>query len=1081
MVSASASVADVDGDRSIPVEIIGGTTWTPDIRITRNSADDSLPQVVVDDANKAHIIWQRSGYWTKTIDSGGNALTKEVFITSHVVRGYGSPERYPLGPQIAIDSNANIHVVWDDGWQNCYYQKFDPDGNSISDVIHLGNQDNIASHVPSIAIDPINNFVHIVHEDYVYQCEDIVYDKLDNDGKVLINEVSVSSDISSHCEHSTLTTDQKGNVHVAFGSATGAWWRKVDQNGVARGGSVNMLSVPTYMIMDIAVTPNGDVHMVWTVDSEVRYARLDNNGTKLNEDVVVSKNGVSPGPPRIAAAHKENTVHIVWHDMRDGNAEIYYATMEEGSYNETPENYRLTKDSAASLYPRIGVSPGDSVHVVWGDNREGNSEIYYKFNYNYRMRLAPVDVAELAQMFFWHPGDTKVLALYIENLGNLTDDYRVTLSYDDWAESDGWVIELDETEFDRVLGGSKVYLNLTTTAPLVVNAGDYVNISIKAQSLTDKDVHDSLSWRSFCIVEKAVTVICEEPTRLITPGGDVQFNLSIANIGDVPDTFKIDFTLIPEDAGWQAVTNIETVSIGADESANMSVILSAPEEAKANENGTVFVRVQSMTDASVWDGKKLLGMVDPDFHLMMEVLEPSKWVEPAGSVNFLITVRNVGNLQSKVAISITSTDPRPGWSAHVSHETVYLAGGEQQIITLTISAPADALAGSRQVIKVSIITEEFSSRSSLEVSAVVNVAHRILPVILDGEVSVHGGEEGKFLMDITNEGNGNENVTLDSPLVPRGWSVIFEYEDEEVNDLMLLSKETKTIVVVVSSPFDALAGKGPVLHIVLTDTAGTSYVLPIHLNIFQRYAVDLSASNVQGVGAPNGVATYLLAILNDGNGEDTFFLEHGDLPGTKWDANFYQGVGTPISSVTLAGGERRLIELRVNIPEDADLTGPVDLLVRAISTSAEMDEVKLTLNVRLPDLKIQSVEYDPDKTTDKKPTKVTITIANDGSAPAENVTVVMMVDGKELGRKVVNTIIEGSTATVTFLWTPIQGKHTLTYRVSTDVTEADYENNELDHIRTVGDGPPAQAGFGMWAVLLALACVVVAARIRRNG
>ena len=47
-----------------------------------------------------------------------------------MVRGYGSPDRYPLGPQVAIDSNANIHVVWDDGWQNCYYQKFDADGNA---------------------------------------------------------------------------------------------------------------------------------------------------------------------------------------------------------------------------------------------------------------------------------------------------------------------------------------------------------------------------------------------------------------------------------------------------------------------------------------------------------------------------------------------------------------------------------------------------------------------------------------------------------------------------------------------------------------------------------------------------------------------------------------------------------------------------------------------------------------------------------------------------------------------------------------------------------------------------------------
>ncbi|TRO50755.1 hypothetical protein E2P61_08105, partial [Candidatus Bathyarchaeota archaeon] len=166
-----------DESRAIDIETeqIGGYTWTKDLRITRNSAEDTMPQVVVDASHNSHVVWQRSGYWTKTFDRTGQALSKEIFITSHVVRGYGSPDRYPLGPQVGIDTNANIHVVWDDGWQNCYYQKFDAEGNSLTDELHLGNVDNTASHVPSITVDPVNDYAHVVHEDYEYQCEDIVY------------------------------------------------------------------------------------------------------------------------------------------------------------------------------------------------------------------------------------------------------------------------------------------------------------------------------------------------------------------------------------------------------------------------------------------------------------------------------------------------------------------------------------------------------------------------------------------------------------------------------------------------------------------------------------------------------------------------------------------------------------------------------------------------------------------------------------------------------------------------------------------------------------------------------------------
>jgi len=284
----------------------------------------------------------------------------------------------------------------------------------------------------------------------------------------------------------------------------------------------------------------------------------------------------------------------------------------------------------------------------------------------------------------------------------------------------------------------------------------------------------------------------------------------------------------------------------------------------------------------------------------------------------------------------------------------------------------------------------------------------------------------------------------------------------------------------VSTPSNAKAGRSPLIDVVLLDGVGNSYVVPIGLNIIQTYAVDISASNPQGMGVPNGVVTYHMAVLNEGNGEDIFVLEHDDLPGNMYNANFYDADGHQVTSITLAGGEREDIELRVFIPKDANLIQPVDLLVRATSTSAKTDEVKLMLDVRLPDLQILSVEYDPAMPTDARLIHVTIQIANDGSFRAENVEVVMMEDGKELGRELVETLDEGSIATVIFQWTPSAGKHTLTYQVSTDVSETDYENNELVHRRTVEDDEPVP-GFGRWAVLLVIVCVVIATRFRRLG
>jgi hypothetical protein len=75
------------------------------------------------------------------------------------------------------------------------------------------------------------------------------------------------------------------------------------------------------------------------------------------------------------AAHGD-TVDVVWYDNRDGNYEIYYKRSSDGGATWGPDA-RLTNEPSGSYNPSIAVA-GSDIHVVWEDERNQDIEVYHK-------------------------------------------------------------------------------------------------------------------------------------------------------------------------------------------------------------------------------------------------------------------------------------------------------------------------------------------------------------------------------------------------------------------------------------------------------------------------------------------------------------------------------------------------------------------------------------------------------------------------------------------------------------------------------------------------------------------------------
>ncbi len=88
--------------------------------------------------------------------------------------------------------------------------------------------------------------------------------------------------------------------------------------------------------------------------------------------------GISKTSPNTSWCIKSNGnfVHVIWYDDRDGNSEIYYKRSIDGGANWGNDT-RLTFDPALSGPPSLSAS-GSNLHVFWTEYRDGNPEIYYK-------------------------------------------------------------------------------------------------------------------------------------------------------------------------------------------------------------------------------------------------------------------------------------------------------------------------------------------------------------------------------------------------------------------------------------------------------------------------------------------------------------------------------------------------------------------------------------------------------------------------------------------------------------------------------------------------------------------------------
>jgi hypothetical protein len=325
-----------------------GNSWiTPDFQVTTDISNQTYPSIAVNSSGTLYAVWEddRNGdldiYFANSTDSGSTWSNPNVRVSTDL--GVGDPNKTQSAPEIAVDSEGTIHVVWQDMRgpdSDIFYAKSIDSGQTWSNPNTRVNQDSLIvdQNHPSIAVGPTDT-IYVAWEENTGYGYDIFLSKSEDKGITWSDpHLKVSSDSGPHPqENPSIDVDSNGNIYIA-------WQDKRDEDE-----------------FEIYFAGSFDDGATWTYPN----VRVDNSSVerKKNPSLTVSDTG---------------TIYIAWEDSRGSDRDIYLAYSINQGFNWSKPVFLVNDDNMdkTQLFPSIAVGPVGPVHVAWQDARFNVNDIY---------------------------------------------------------------------------------------------------------------------------------------------------------------------------------------------------------------------------------------------------------------------------------------------------------------------------------------------------------------------------------------------------------------------------------------------------------------------------------------------------------------------------------------------------------------------------------------------------------------------------------------------------------------------------------------------------------------------------------
>jgi uncharacterized repeat protein (TIGR01451 family) len=400
-----------------------------------------------------------------------------------------------------------------------------------------------------------------------------------------------------------------------------------------------------------------------------------------------------------------------------------------------------------------------------------------------------------------------------------------------------------------------------------------------------------------------VSLTAADAVKYVNPDSTSSFSVNINNTGNKADTFNImSVDFLSGAGGW---TETHTSSVGP---LNPSAVGQATVQVYAPSNATyptsmqLRMNVQSESNSSVRRNTTFTAVINKVNSTYVSADPFINTSDPGGTAKFVLTVKNTGNGQSTIDLTLPQfpSDMTPS----LDRSAVDLGAGQSTTVNLTVLVGQNSAMGDSNIVVKGTVHDTAAS-SNYTVIVRVNQVYN-LTLFTAGSYSQHMSPGAKvgYGLTVKNTGNGNDTITLSNGTVASGLSVFFDAQNidlgpgasRSLNATVEVAKGTSSGSYQIELKGASKGGK----------SASTTIIA-----IVDPFGVQLVASPSSGQVKPGESGRYTMIIKNTGASKDSFFVNISSNP------NNWASMDLSSPFVSLEGDAFSSFNLTVTVPIDA--------------------------------------------------------------------------------------------------------------------------------------------------------------------